>query len=634
LHVSSTPLEKNDDSTATKSLLFVQNHSSSTAKTNNFVIMIHAKFLLAAMANVALMAALGTVDAAAVRRGNGNLLNVHDLNNMDKDALHLNAVKVDKRLVHRMLEDQGQQQEGGEGEDQAGEENANEGQDNENAENEDQQQQEEGGQEAEAEAEAEDQAEQEAEPQEEEAAEEEEQQVLQLSFLKCGAFTVDPNVVDVDAMVEAGEIDENQAAEMKAMYVTEVTNYLNTQESIVFFTVGYGQNDEERELYMTTLENWIRASMGYEDICHQLDEGDVETIFSTVTDETFAELYSGHAWYSGFNCLDNGTGFGTQLFLDETCNTYAPTMSNYYPFPKGSENLGAGNQQEEEQAGEEEQENANVDYTYRVASDLTPYMIQNADYFLQNVHYCEEVQGQEQEGQGNEENQQMAQQAREFCDNLFGVSVDVVTCAAYGEDEAREQEQQECNCEEEAADEQAEAGDENAEGEVDQGGENQENAQENEGQEENEGARRKKRRRNQECNCAQQNNNGYQINYDAIGDVEASCSTVRNLLNIDPNNFNGLNAEYVVSMWSNAKDGHQNESGSGIKTGWIVAIVIAAVVAMCGLLYCACAGRKMKSAAGRGDKSEPLVSSSNKPPRKKKESIEIYFQGSKRDATV
>ena len=161
----------------------------------------------------------------------------------------------------------------------------------------------------------------------------------------------------------------------------------------------------------------------------------------------------------------------------------------------------------------------------------------------------------------------------------------------------------------------------------------EEEGEEQEGEGENEGERRKKRRRNQECNCAQQNN-GYQINYDEIGDVEASCSTVRNLLQIDPNNFNGLNAEYVVSMWSNAKDGHQNESNSGIKTGWIIAIAIAAVVAALALLYCICAGRKSKSAAGTSDKSEPLVTSANKPPRKKKESIEIYFQGSKRDATV
>ena len=394
--------------------------------------MTNPKFLLAALANVAVLAALGMVDASAAAVRRGNLLNVNDLSQMDQDALLRNAVKVDKRLVHRMLEDQGQE----EGQDNADNNDADENAD-ENADEADENEADE--EEDAADDEEEEAADEEAEEEDDEA----EAEVLQLSFLKCGAFTVDPNVVDVASMLEAGEIDEDQAAEMKAAYVTEITSYLNTQESIVFFTVGYTSYDEERELYMTTLENWISASMGYEDICHQLDEDDVGTIFSTVTDPTFAELYSGHAWYSGLNCLEDSTGFGTQLFLYQTCNTYVPTMSNYYPFPEGSENLGAGNQQQEEQEGEEQNdENANVDYTYRVASDLTPYMIQNADYFLQNVHYCEEVEGQEQQ-EGEEEDQQMAEQAREFCENLFEISVNAVSCAAYGEDEAKEQEQQE-----------------------------------------------------------------------------------------------------------------------------------------------------------------------------------------------
>lgn len=71
-------------------------------------------------------------------------------------------------------------------------------------------------------------------------------------------------------------------------------------------------------------------------------------------------------------------------------------------------------------------------------------MIQNADNILQNVHYCEAVEGQEQQ-EGEEEEQQMAEQVREFCNNLFGVSVDTVTFAAYGEEEVQEQVQQRWN---------------------------------------------------------------------------------------------------------------------------------------------------------------------------------------------
>ncbi|KAL3911814.1 MAG: hypothetical protein SGARI_001464 [Bacillariaceae sp.] len=571
---------------------------------------------------------MGMVDAAAVRRANGNMLSINDLNKMDQAALLRNAIKIDKRLAHRMLEDQGEE---GENEDEGEEENEeNEENDQEEEENGDEENNEEEEENNEEDEEQEEEGEQEEEEDaEEEAEEEEEQQILQLGFLKCGAFTVDPNVVDVDAMVEAGEIDEDEAAEMKAMYVTEVSDYVKTQESIVFFTVAYSQNDEYRELYMTTLENWISASMGYEDICHQLDEDDVDTIFSTVTDETFADMYSGHSWYSGFNCLEDGSGFGTQLFLDETCNTYAPTMETYYPFPEGS-NMGAGNQQEED--GEEEQENANVDYTYRVASDLTPYMIQNADYFLGNVHYCEEVEGQEEEE--GEEGEDEMMDSKEFCENLFEISVNTVTCAAYGEEakEDEEEEQQECNCDEQEAEEQEEQDQAEGDEEQEEGDEQDEaEGEEEQGEEEEQGGERRKRRRIQECNCDQQDN-GYQINYDEIGDVEQSCSTVRNLLNIDPNNFSGANAEYVVSMWSNARDGQQSDGSNGLRRGWIIAISIVAAVAVCALLWCmCCAGKKKKSAAGSGDKNEPLVSSANKPPRKKKESIEIYFQGSKRD---
>jgi hypothetical protein len=386
----------------------------------------------------------------------------------------------------------------------------------------------------------------------------------------------------VDAMVEAGELNEDEAEEWRALYITEVTDYLATQESIVFFTVGYGQNDEDRHLYMTHLDNWVRASMGYEQVCHQLDEGDVDTIFSTISDETFVDLYGAHVWYSGFNCLQDGSGFSSQLFLDGNCDTYAPTMSNYYPFPDGTQ-----------MAAAQDDAQGNVDYSNRVASDFTPYMIQNADYFLQNIHYCEEVEG------GNNGGDDI-----QFCEKLFEVSVDVVTCSLYGE-EGNENQQQQCDC----ADEEEEAQDEgDAEGE----------------------GERKQRRRNEECECDQQADNGYQINYDEIGDVEASCSSIRNVLQIDPDTFTSANAEYVVASWNNVKDGHQPTStqSNQNKTAWIIALVVVGVVAVIAMIAFVSRRGKNKTEV-EASKIEPLVSSANKPARKKKESIEIYFQGSK-----
>jgi hypothetical protein len=395
-------------------------------------------------------------------------------------------------------------------------------------------------------------------------------------------------------MLEAGELNEDEAEEWRSLYITEVTDYLATQESIVFFTVGYGENDEERQLYMTHLDNWIRASMGYEEVCHQLDEGDVETIFSTISDETFVNLYGSHVWYSGFNCLEDGSGFGSQLFLDGNCDTYAPTMSNYYPFPEGTQMAAA---EDDANGGDQ----ANVDYSNRVASDMTPYMIQNADYFLQSVHYCEEVEGANNE-EGGDDNE--ARQDIEFCENLFEVSVDVVTCNLYGE-EGNDNQEQNCECAEE------------------------EEAAEDEGDMEEEGGR-KMRRRNEECECAQQADNGYQVNYDEIGDVQASCSSIRNVLQIDADTFNGVSAEYVVSLWNNVKDGHQPtsaQSGNRNKV-WILGIVVVAIVAVLAMI--AFVSRKGKNKTeSECSKIEPLVNSSSRPARKKKESIEIYFQGSK-----
>jgi hypothetical protein len=562
------------------------------------------KYLMAA----ALLLAM--VDATTIRRGQGHMLKVADLDKMDKNALLRNAVKVDKRLHKRMLEDAGaeegdaEQEAEGEEEAQNEEENANEdAQEGEEA------QQEEGAADGEEEQAA------------EEEAVEEEEPLLQLDFYRCASFTAQPN---------------NE----------EVTEYLAFQESIVFFLVGYGENDEERELFMTTLENWIAASTGYDNVCHQLDENDVDTIFSTISDQTFVDTYAQHAWYSGFNCLEDGSGFGTQLFLNEECTTYAPTMSNYYPFPEGTvfeaaeEEEGEEGEEGEEEAQQDQQ--ANVDYSYRVSSDMTPYMLQNAEYFLQTTHYCEEREGEQEQGEEGENQQEAVAQDMEFCEKLFGVSVDVITCVAYGEEvdenQQQQEEEQQCECaeEEQAANGEAEGEEADAQdGEAE--GEGEENADENanEGAEEgqnNEGER-KKRRRNQECECAQQDS-GYQIDYEEIGDVEASCSTVRNILQINPNTFTSADAEYVVSKWSNVKDGHQPSSqSSSNKKGWIIALVVLAVVAVIAMIAFA-SGRGKKKTESESTRSEPLVSSSNKPARKKKESIEIYFQGSKRQATT
>ncbi|KAG7348983.1 hypothetical protein IV203_011580 [Nitzschia inconspicua] len=573
--------------------------------------MTSTKFLLAALCNVVIMLAM--VDASSVRRGQGTVLKVEDLANMDMTELLRNAVKVDdidtrKRILQE--DEDGEEGEGDDRQDEAQEEGNEEENPEEEGDDVDEQQVEEDEQDnEEEEEEQEDMADEEAEVEEDvedDDEEEEEDELLQLRFLKCGAFTIQPN-------------DE------------EITGYLATQESIVFFTVGYGDDDYERELYMTTLENWVRASTGYQDVCHKMDEDDVNTIFSTITDTTFAELYSEHAWYSGFNCLEDGYGFGSQLFLNEECTTYAPVMSNYYPFPEGTviEAAAEGDDavEEEEQQEMEQEENANnVDYTYRVASDLTPYMIQNADYFLASIHYCERkegAEGQDQEG---------ADQDIEFCENIFGVSVDVVTCNLYGEEvdqnqQQQQQQQQQCECaEEEEVEEEGEGNADSAGEQAEEQGQQDEEGNEVEG---NEG-QRKKRRRNQECQCA---DNGYQINYEQIGDVEASCATVRNILQIDQDSFNGMNAEYVVSTWNNVKDGHQPSSQSGNNNGWIIALVVVAAVVVVALIAFA-GGRSRKKTESEASRAEPLVNSANKPPRKKKESIEIYFQGSKRETSA
>jgi len=589
------------------------------------------KLLFVAACNLALVVAISfQLGVEASSAASTKFLAKDVLANMDANTLLRHAVKVDSRLQKRFLQDEDEEENEQEGEEEGQEEEQQEQEEQE------QQDQEEQNQEEEQQEEEEEGQEQEGEENQEEGAEGEdeaaemEEQMLQINFLKCGAFSVNPNVMDVDAMVEAGEIDEEEAAELKNIYITEVTSYLATQESVVFFTLGYGQNDENRQLFMTPLDKWISASMGYDEVCHQLDENDVATIFSAVQDGDFVSMYSQHVWYSGFNCMEDGSGFESQLFLDETCTTYSPVMSYYYPFADGQQ---VQQQQEEAEAeegeAEEEEENADaeaqgVDYSNRVASDLTPYMMQNADYFLQNPQYCEEG-----EGENNEEGNEEEMNNNQLCQNLFETSVDVVTCQMYGEEgEAR---QEECECQAEGEGEGEGEAEEAEEGE----GEGEEDNQEEEDRDEEEGEEgqeennqdRKKRRRNAECECAQDMTGDYQLSYDVVGDVQNSCSSIQRALQVDPDTFSDIDVEMIVSKWRNGKDGQQPSSGSNNAKWWILGAVLVALVATVAFI----AVRRNRAA---GDsKTEPLVSTANKPSRinkkKKKESIEIYFQESR-----
>jgi hypothetical protein len=313
-------------------------------------------------------------------------------------------------------------------------------------------------------------------------------------------------------------------------------------------------------------------------------------------------MYSGDAWFAGFNCKQDGSGFESQLFLDNSCTVYAPTMSNYYPFSsavqsdaaeeEGQEEVAEGEEEDAAVAEDAEAEQSDVvDYTYRVASDNTPYMIQNADYFTSNPQYCEGEQGQE--------GQQAGQQADQFCQKLFDVSVDAVTCLGYGEEvreEAAQQEEEPCECE----------------GQV----EGEEGAEPN-------------------CDCAEQSASDYQIRYEDVGDVANSCSSLQRAFQFS-NSTSYADAEYIVSKWRNVEDGHQpSTTSSSSGKWWIIGVVLAAVVALALCFTCRRKNLKKKPLIDTNDKREPLVSSAKKPSRvssgkskMKKESIEIYFQGS------
>jgi hypothetical protein len=173
------------------------------------------KNLLAAVCNFVLLLAMAEA-ARNIRRS--DMLKVDDLNKMDRHALLSNAIKIDKRLYHRLLddaegnaeedpEDDNAENEDNPEEDNPEEENDVEDEQDENKEEEDQrddaeedadqeavdQEEEAGEQEQDAAGEEQDAAgeEQDAAGEEQDAAEEnvEEEQVpvLQLTFLKCGA---------------------------------------------------------------------------------------------------------------------------------------------------------------------------------------------------------------------------------------------------------------------------------------------------------------------------------------------------------------------------------------------------------------------------------------------------------------
>lgn len=372
----------------------------------------------------------------SIRHPPRNVINSNE--QVDIAQLLRYAIKVDRNhLRSRILEeaeqeednndgdedeDEDDEQENEEDEDQADDENEEEAEEEEDAgddqdqdqdeENYDDEEEEEKDEEQEEEEnEQDDEVEEDEDDNEEEAqdeAEDEEQeedesedQEPQINFLKCAAFTIEPNVVDVDSMIENGEIDEDEAAEIEKAYVTKMTSKLNTQESIVFFTYGNGANDEDRELYMININDWITASYGYDKICHAIDQDDVDKVFSKIPTFSVSSVqkYSDHTWYAGFNCKADGTGVKTQLFLDDTCTTFSPMLNEYYPF-KSTTN----------------ENRATQDYSTQVASDLTKYMIQNVNNVIQNSQYCDES---------------------EFCDNVFENSVELATCGEEADEENR-----------------------------------------------------------------------------------------------------------------------------------------------------------------------------------------------------
>jgi len=369
-----------------------------------------------------------------------------------------------------------------------------------------------------------DEADEEEEEENDDVEEEDsEDQDPQIDFVKCAAFTIEPNIVNVDEMIENGEINDDETAQIENGYVTKMTSKLNTQESIVYFTLGNGQNDDDRELYMININDWIASSYGYDKICTQIDQNDVDMVFSIIPSFSSSSIkqYSEHAWYAGFNCKADGSGFKTQLFLDDTCTTFSPTLNEYYPF-KSSTN----------------ENRANQDYSTQVASDLTKYMIQKINNIIENSQYCDES---------------------EFCDDVLENSVDLVTCLKNGE-------------------------------------------------EADDGDRRRRRKLA-----------SYQLSYDEASNVKDACQSIQAALSIDQYEYTDVEAEEVVLLWSNVKNGGQESdraSGSGLfSTYWyyLTGLLVVGCVITCLILRTKKFGKnREKSSLDSNDnpKSQPFISKS------------------------
>ncbi|OEU07615.1 hypothetical protein FRACYDRAFT_251038 [Fragilariopsis cylindrus CCMP1102] len=305
-------------------------------------------------------------------------------------------------------------------------------------------------------------------------------------------------------MLENGDINDDEVEQIQNSYVTKITSNFNTQESIVFFTLGNGPNDEDRELYMININDWITASYGYNKICNAIDQNDVSTVFSTIPNFASASIkqYSDHAWYAGFNCKADGTGFKTQLFLDDTCTTFSPTLNDYYPFTSSSTSATNANAN---------QQNAAQDYSTQVASDLTRYMVQKINNIIANSQYCDES---------------------EFCDNVLDTSVDLVTCLKNGEeanddDDGAAADDENCNCNED-------------------------------GEEEDCDCRRRLRTTRQQRNLY-----SYQLSYDEASNVQDACPSIQTAMSLDEQyEYTDLEAEERISLWSNIKNGDQEADRS------------------------------------------------------------------------
>jgi hypothetical protein len=455
----------------------------------------------------------------------------NDEKDEDEDAEEQN--EEDEKEEEDNAEEADEENEEENDEDEAEEDNVDE--ENEEAEEEDKDEEEaeeEDEDEEEAENDDEEEEEEEAEEEEEEAEEEENKdQGPQINFLKCVAMTIEPEIVDVEGMYENGEIDEDEAAELEKQVITEMSSNLNTQESIIFFTFDDGEDDDEdgRQVYMIGINDWVAASSeDNDDTCNVLDEEDVETVFSKIPSYLKSPVtqYAEHNWYAGFNCKADGSGIKPQLFLDETCNTFSPALNQYYPFRRASD-----------------------DYSYQVGSDLTTYMMENANDSIANAQYCED---------------------NEFCDKILEHSVEVATCEAAVEEEEEEEEKDE----------------------------------------------------DEEMDNEDRRLTSYQLEHEEASNIEDACPSIQSAFNIDEQyEYSSDDIEALVSFWSNTVNGGQEKDRRSLIPGtndmWLLTLTLLVVLVIGSCLYL---GETTKNplyiltrkpsddTAGTGDsKKEPLV---------------------------